>query len=291
MSQTNRYFIGFLVAVFVVFLGAIFYFQQGNVVSDKSSDTAERLKPAAHFYKNPRINLARVVLKVFYVVPQNRKDKIDPNLEETLENTLEKAAAFHKIQFRELSELKYDIFPKPIILKEENGFYDTEDTNRGNPYALLRVSREVNDRVFIKGGDLYDEEFVRVEEGEYPVMGLIYEGVGASGSAIYESELNSAAEIARQLGIPESEVKVVKIKEVDGFFILNREFLTNPELSLHGVTTLYHEFGHTLGLPDNYNTETNQPFYMDIMGGGREETIELMYFDRLSLRDMGVLGK
>jgi len=222
-------------------------------------------------------------------VPKNLKNKTDPNLINALEDHLNKVVRFHEIQFRGLSKLKYEIFPQPIVLREDNGFYDTANTNKGNPEALLRISQEMSDRILTKGGDLYDEQFAETESGEYPVMGLIYEGVGASGSAIYESDLNSAAEIAKRLGIPESEVRIVGIKGIQGFFILNKEYLTKPEYAFYGDTLFYHEFGHTLGLDDSYNQETNQPFLMDVEGGGRNKPLDLTYIDRSSLRDMGVL--
>lgn len=289
MRLSNR--LSLLVGALVLALGLVFYFyfRQNFWVFGGGLTAPEEREETAHFYKNPKVNIGNIVLKVFYVVPKNLKDRADPGLETVIRNTLDRAVQFHELQFRGLSNLKYYIFPEPVILKEDNRFYDTVNTSKGNPEGLLRISQEINDRVFVEGGDLYKERFAKVGEREYPVMGLIYEGVGAAGSAIYESELNSAAEIARQLGIPESEVRIVNIKGIEGFFIVSREYLTKPEYSLNGATTLYHEFGHTMGLPDNYDTETNQPLRMDIMGRGREEPLELMYLDRSLLKDLGVL--
>lgn len=203
---------------------------------------------SAHFYKNPEISINKIKLKVFYAVPKDRIGELDPNFVSVTTPVLEEAVSFHKIQFRGLSSLDYEIYPEPIILTEDHTYYDTENTNRGNPEALRRIVPEIENRV---------PDFLVKSRDEFPVIGIIYEGVGASGA--------------------------------EEAFILSRSFLTKPEYEIFRSSLLYHEFGHTLGLPDEYDTTTNSPFSEDIMGSGRRKSLKANYIKRDLLRNMGVI--
>lgn len=246
-------------------------------------------EPVPHFYKDPTRPIETIRLKLVYAVPKNKIADLYADWRSRLEETLDEVVRFHHLQFRGLSKIVYDIFPEPVILENDNIFYDTERTDFGNPKALIAVSEEIEKRLFQSGGDLTREDFREAGEGEYPVLGLLYEGVGAAGGVIYESELESPREIAARLGIPESVVYVVRITSVDGFFILNRKFLSQAPERKRGSTLLYHEFAHTLGLPDEYDIESDVPSTNDIMGAGRKKSIEVTYLERDTLRELGVL--
>lgn len=246
-------------------------------------------EPIPHFYKDPTRPIETIRLKVVYAVPKNKTRDLYADWRPRLEGALDEAARFHHLQFRGLSKIVYDIFPEPVVLKNDNRFYDTDRTDLGNPKALIAVGEEIEERVLRSGGDLTREDFRETEEGEYPVLGLLYEGVGAAGGVIYESELESVSEIAARLGIPESVVYKVDITTVDGFFILNRKFLSDaPERKL-GSTLLYHEFAHTLGVPDEYDIGSDVPYTNDVMGAGRKKPIDATYLERGTLRELGVL--
>ncbi|MDO8537069.1 MAG: hypothetical protein Q7R94_02380, partial [bacterium] len=204
----------------------------------------------------------------------------DPDWKEKLATTLDKAARFHDLQFRGASKLAYDIFPEPFILKQDNAHYDTDTTSAGNPRGLVNISEEIETRAFTTSGDLYNENFSAIDKSEYRVMALFYEGVGGAGGIIYESELDSPGEIAKKLGLDESIVYVVNINSVDGFLLVNKRFLD--------ATIFYHEFAHTLGLPDRYDEDDN-PSSSDIMGAGRKKPIENTYLDKSLLKEMGII--
>lgn len=287
MNINYRYLL--LVVLVIVASAAIGIFLLFNREFAPQGEDFKRIIKTAHVYKDPSKPIAAVALKVFYVVPKNKAGAIKAGWQNSFRSALDKMAAFHQVQFHGLSKIKYDIFPEPVILENSNFFYDTEITDRGNPKALVAIAEEIERRVFQKNGDLYDANFSARDQNVYPVMGLIYEGVGASGGIIYESELESAAEIAKRLGVPEDIIYKVNIESSDGFFLLSRSFLTEEQHKNIGSTILYHEFGHTIGFPDQYDEETNTPFSNDVMGGGRRQPLEISYISGELLKETGVI--
>ena len=308
--------IAVIVAVFGGFsFAGYYYFREENILP------ARELR-IAHFYNDPETSIEKIGLRVFYAVPKNREKDFDQKWRGKIDPVLLRASRFHFLELRGLSELDYKLFPQPVFLEHDDPFYSTS-TDGGNPRALIAIAEEIDRRVFGAGGDLYDPEFAkfeegpprvdeppRVEAGEYPAMGIIYEGVGASGGIIYKTEEDlTRAEIAMRLGVPESMVFLLDIESVRGFFILNYEFLSDKEFSVFGPTYLYHEFGHSYGLPDRdeaapFSVDSPQlgeagdqarfeankaPPGNDIMGYGRKEPLEVMYIGRDLLKGLGVI--
>lgn len=218
-------------------------------------------RPIAHFYKNPVQSIGKIRLKLFYVIPKNQSAEVFKNWRETIKAILDEAVKFHKFQFRGSSVLHYDIWPIPIILEKNNDFYDTESTNKGNPSALKTIFDEIKRRAFESGGDIFNNDFAVFGKEEYPAYGFIYEGKGASGLAL----------------------------EKEGAFILARAFIAQKQYASFRSSLLYHELGHTFGLPDQYDVENNDVFSNDIMGAGRKKPIEVNYLDRQLLKGLGVI--
>ena len=100
---------------------------------------------------------------------------------------------------------------------------------------------------------------MKKDRGDFTAIAVIYEGVGASGTT--------------------------------GSMILSRAFLSDPQYADFASTLFYHEFGHTMGLPDQYDLETNQPFSADIMGGGRRRPLKYNYLDAALLAEMNAAAQ
>ncbi|MBI2013561.1 MAG: hypothetical protein HYS87_01920 [Candidatus Colwellbacteria bacterium] len=206
----------------------------------------------AHLYRNSDANISKINLTVFYTVPKDKMPYDFETVMASLEPALEEASAFHSLQFVDKSWIQYSIYPTVLKLERDSFFYDTEDTSRGNPNALASITEEIK-----------DNNLIVEKKGEFTVLGIIYEGLGAAGALSEDSKLGS--------------------------FILSRDFITREEYVLSRSALLYHEFGHTLGIPDLYDLDTGEAFTSDIMGGGRQEPLEANYIEISTLKEMGVL--
>ena len=111
--------------------------------------------------------------------------------------------------------------------------------------------------------------------------------MGASGGIVYDSDLTTREEIAHSLDLPEEVIFIVDIESVDGFFLLNREFLAGIHGSFGG-SILAHEFYHTIGIPDSYIPPKAVPTSQDIMGLGRFKPLNKTYLSHESLKELGL---
>jgi hypothetical protein len=278
----------FGILICLIFLGGalFFYLQSGDRLPGSAAHPGEA-KTRAHVYKVPDRLVDSVHLRVFYAVPQDKAAQSKNNWQEIISRVFSDVSRFHEIQFRGFSKIDVQIFPEQVLLDHESIFYDSEKTDAGNPHALLAVAQEIERRIATPGGDLYREEFATRKDGEYVVMGIIYEGVGGSGGLIYDSPLGTPQEISLQLGIPESLIHIVNVESSDGFFLANSDCLAGPVCGEPGPSLIYHEFAHALGIQDQY--EGDHSYSEDVMGLGRFKTLDSTYLDRSILKEMGVL--
>jgi len=279
-----KYIIGVLILIFGT-LAAMYF---GIAVPDIYSEEFAEL-PIPHSYGDPSRPIPEISVAAFYFVPQNKQDNIDQNWRELLEDSLQKLQQFHEIQFLGRSRIKYDIYPKPVIGLRENISYDTDSTQYGNPQALRNVSEEIDKRIFDPKGDLFLSDFTPFyHEDAYPILAIMYEGVGAVGGVIYESAFELASDIAKKLDLPEASIFIVDVEAADGFFLINRDFFDNPEYEQVGSTLFTHEFYHTIGIPDAYEVPSEIPTSQDIMGSGRFKRLVEAYINKETLRKLGL---
>lgn len=271
--------LGVIIFIFAS-LAAIYFFVGTSKIYVE--EFAEAKSP--HIYGSPEKPMKTVKIFAVYFVPKNKIEFIREAWAEPIKGALDDLQKFHSLQFAGLSEIKYEIYPWPVIGLKESIEYDTETTQGGNPNALLSISEEIEKRIFNREGDLFSEEFAEQRYGEYPVLAIIYEGVGAVGGIVYESELEKKSEIAKEAGVPEELIHIVKIFSVDGFFLTNIFF---PE---RDSSIFVHEFYHTLGIPDGYVTPGlyDIPTGQDIMGAGRFRPIEKTYLEKNTLKELGI---
>lgn len=244
--------------------------------------------PTPHFYKNQERSISKIKIAAVYFVPKNKSEFLSGNWKEILEPNLKKLQEFHNLQFREQSKIIYEIYPEPIIGLKDTIEYDTENSNRGNPFGLLSISEEIERRVFNSGGDLFIPDFFKADDDAYPVLAIMYEGVGASGGIAYSSDLESVIDIARELDLPESMVYKIDVESVDGFFLINIAFLRDAEYLIESASLFSHEFYHTIGVPDAYNILTGIDTSQDIMGLGRHRLLEKTYLNKDTMKQFGL---
>lgn len=278
-----RYIIGVLVLIFGSLAAMYFLIGVPQIYSEEFKEL-----PIPHSFGDANRSIPEISIAAFYFVPQNKTADVVENWKEILESSLQKLKMFHNTQFLGRSRITYAIYPEPVIGLKEGIKYDSESTQNGNPQALRNVSEELQVRVFDAGGDLSLSDFKPFREGAYPVLAIVYEGVGAVGGVIYESEFEIASDIATRLRLPEASIFIVDVEAADGFFLINRRFFDGPEYIHLGPTLFAHEFYHTIGIPDAYKIPSEIPTSADIMGLGRFKQLEETYIDKKTLGKMGL---
>lgn len=263
-----------------LFLPDFFYSQ--NFESQKAPESR------IHAFRDQSRDLSAIRIKIVYAIPFNQSGTINNDWQRLIKKSFDDVAEFHNIQFRGKSKINYDIYSEPLILERNDSYYSSESTAHGNLNALFSVSEEVERRLFKKSGDLHDEAFAGFSESEYPVLGVIYEGVGAVGGGIYYSEFEKKEDIAKSLGRDAEEIHIVDLESVDGFFLVSSAYLFKKDYVKTGPSVIYHEIGHTFGIPDQYDHLTNMPYSADIMGAGRNQAFDITYIDRSTTREMGL---
>lgn len=260
-------------------LSSFFYFRPGPLIN----------RQAVHLYNDPGVDIAGIRIKAFYAVPRDGEAKAD--WKNYLDGALAELRDFHAVQFRGKSVVNYEVFPEPVILAEESRFYNEKYLNESELGELVAIAEEIERRVFLPGGDIYDEEFADFEKGEYPVLALLYEGsVAATGGVLFESGAETAEEAARTLGVPSSWVIKTDVEAIDGFFLVSSDYFTDPLKKPTAETVFYHEFGHTLGMGHQYQDDGSVPRTAEgVMGLGISRPLETNYLDRHFLIRMGVI--
>ena len=211
---------------------------------------------SVHLYRDPTVAIAEIQLLVFYVIPQDKIAQAVPDFSARVRPVLEQVRSFHKLEFRGQSKLTYAIYPEPVILEKPARVYDTDNTSGGNPAAFLAVRAELERRALTPEGDLYLTNFGQLNRGAFPVVVIVYEGVGASGAP--------------------------------GAVLISNTYFKDPAYEPFRAALLAHEFGHALGFPDRYDTTTGAPAVSDIMGSGRHRPLEHTYIGYDLLKDAGL---
>lgn len=165
MTKRPIIFVVCLILAAAVF--GVWYFRKAP--SNISTNQTTSIKP--HLYKDPSVDISQIDLKIFYVVPNNLQ--VAPEWRTQISSILTDIVKFHELQFHNTSKLTANLYPSPVILTHEDSFYDTQNTDYGNPQGLRNIVPELESRF---------PDFLKVPPGNYQATAIIYEGVGASGA-------------------------------------------------------------------------------------------------------------
>jgi hypothetical protein len=188
------------------------------------------------------------VIKVQVFYFVPKNKKPSDGWQEPLTAALKELQDFHALQFRGTSRIEYEIAATSTAGFESNLKYDTADTSEGNPAALLAIRDELISRGKANTNPM--------QKDGYHVTYIIYEGVGATGTT--------------------------------GYALLSKKFLTDRQYGTVASSLLAHEFYHTLGLVDDYDTATGEPYSGDIMGMARTMPLSQAYIKSEVLKQMGL---
>lgn len=221
---------------------------------------------SAHFYDTPDIPIDRIEIVVLYFVPNDRAHEAIRNWREVLAGYLVKLSMFHALSFRGTSELSYVFFPEVIVGNADSKAYEITSPSHTDPVSIEPISREISARVLDPSGDLWRYgQSLGVAKGRRIYL-IMFEGEGAAGSG----------DVA----------------------LISRAYLTNKAYAPYAATFLAHEFYHTLGIPDAYQsssyvfddaqqTQIGLLRSQDIMGRVRVP-LEYTHLDRETLSHLGL---
>lgn len=175
-----------------------------------------------HAYDDTTQPIDSIELTVFYVIPKDALSKKQDDWKEIATKHLEELKKFHTTQFENTSKITYTFFPEIIIgektTKEYEGFFTYDDHD-----SLIPIKKEITERVLTPTGNLYKKEYLPQDSSKkHHVYLVIFEGNGGAGNG--------------------------------NFSLISRSYLNDENFKNEGTTFLAHEFYHTLGIPDNYQT-------------------------------------
>jgi hypothetical protein len=249
------------VFLLVLLLGGI------NLLTSNKNNffTKKQLKQSkVHFYEEPNIDISKIKLYIFYVIPANKTDKIKDNWQSLIKNHLDQITAFHQRQFKNLSTLEYEFYQQPVTLTNEIAT-NNQPFDVFNLDASLKIAEEIYKTL---------TQELKLLSNHYNILTIIYEGEGAFGGAI--TEKNNLVEKYKL----SSKILPTTIENFDGIVFLSAGYLEKD----YGESIFYHEIAHTLGIPDAY--QNNKSLSDDIMGNGRFEPLENNYLDNSVLNKM-----
>lgn len=263
MFKKNKNIIYFVIAA--SFLLAVFLIVRQRGVSHVAGPSA-----TAHHAQIKSISLTDTRIDAFYFVPKDFSDSQDPEWKKHLERALADTKLFYERQVGGGMTIQYNIFPTPIIGKEDSSFYNGADTSKGNTSALLSVYAEINAR--IQPNVNVDGNVFSRTGGTFHPSVILYEGVGASAMLLLDKAPKD---------LPKSHVVAVD-DSTPPAFLISDYFFTGEAYKDYGVTIFAHEFGHIIGLMDAYNGDDGFSTGEDIMGMGRFKPLNATYLDENS---------
>ena len=237
------------------------------VKHQRALETVGPVKVTAHHGQIKSISLEDTRVDAFYFVPKDFENSIDSAWKQHLENALSQTKLFYEKQVGGGINITYNIFPTPILGKEDSTFYNGNDTSQGNPSALILVYAEIQARI-ASDINVDGNSFSRTGGTFHPSV-ILYEGVGASAMLLLDT-------VPKDL--PKSHVVAIDDSSAPAFLISDY-FFTGDSYKDYGTTFFAHEFGHIIGLVDAYTGDTGFSTSEDIMGMGRFKPLNATYLD------------
>lgn len=216
------------------------------------------------------IDVSEITLYGFYFVPKDAVNRMDADGVKNLKTALEKTKRFYESQTS--NSIKINIAPheQPVLGYMDASYYNGVSTNNGNPNALLEIQKEITNR--IEEGNLEIQPLKGLR-----AVAILYEDVGASATLLTENP--SEKEMGHIITWNENDTLAM---------LVSNFFFTGNSYKDYGSTIFAHEFGHILGLKDEYTTDENSSKTEDIMGSGRFIPLEYSFLSNNQLKSLGI---
>lgn len=207
------------------------------------TNTVKFLNPVR--YKDPEKSLNKVLIQAFYMIPNGAI--VQKNWKQNIENNLSNVQEAQKRIFDNKSQIDYRVYPDPVIANDisrdlltqiAQGIVTKDKNAQQNGY--LKPVDHLNNAVYIQNiKSLYPSFFENADSNYYnQVTSVVYFEVGNSSQ---NSSVNRRLESGYAFLSP-------VLDNGNYFGIIG----VNLSRNISTESAVYHEFMHTLGLPDEY---------------------------------------
>ncbi|OHA47031.1 MAG: hypothetical protein A3A80_01225 [Candidatus Terrybacteria bacterium RIFCSPLOWO2_01_FULL_44_24] len=254
-----------IIAVMILFCGAVVFILSLKTpfVSEHpliklvlpSSTGLSSTQFKSHFYEEPEISLEKIHIQAFYLVPETLQVNMPASWKDDFTKALIKIREFHSAQFKNSSNITFSLLETPVLTQDEIIASIPVGIDRPSRVDLTKIDQFIESKILTPGAFFYRSNFAEIPPGAFVVKLIFLEGPAALGA--------------------------------EGIAILSRSYFTDPVVN-YGTSFLYHEFGHALGMPDLYDSESGETFSDGIMGSGRYRYIDYVHLDQDIKVKMGI---
>ncbi len=273
ISRSRRVSLGLIIILIVVVLivvGAIgYYFYKEK---DKVEVGLQEIN--LHLYNNEQVSVNKVLIRLYYYVPQDKENIIIDDWQKIFANSMLKIKEFFQLQFAYNMGLDYEIYPEIIYSDHDlNYFIDLlkEDYEKelAGPYTGSVLVEEIINNIRNKIAMDNEWDLLIKEIDDYYIINLF----------VLASDVTTLEGYNRQVpGLNDEENNSVVMSYI----------FTNDEFKDFHESIICHEVGHDLGIAEFYSFYDNKISSYGVMGGGVTRILQNNYLDNQIKEKMGL---
>ena len=250
-----------LIVIVLIAVGAIGYY----FYKEKDKAEVELQEINLHLDNNEQVSINKVLIRLYYHVPQDKKNIIIDDWQQIFTNSMLKIKEFFQLQFAYNMELDYEIYPEIIYSDHDLNYFmdllkeDYEKELTGPYTGSVLVEEIINDV----------RDLLAKEIDDYYIINLF----------VLASDVTTLEGYNRQVpGINDEENNSVVMSYI----------FTNDEFKDFHESIICHEVGHGLGIAEFYSFQDNRISSYGVMGGGITRILQNNYLDNQIKEKMGL---
>ncbi|OHB22363.1 MAG: hypothetical protein A2939_03585 [Parcubacteria group bacterium RIFCSPLOWO2_01_FULL_48_18] len=251
----------------------------GTVLKERAQKQEVEKPLRLHVYDDPAISLDKIVVKTIVFIPKSsvyaktiadHKQYYDQIISFLTTAVIPPINQFHEREFSGASKIRFDIYSDVVYGRQEASTYELKFLQKTKEGKLAVITNELHERIFLKSGDLYREDFSGRAEGEYMILFIVY-----------------ASRIPLNPYAIEAGVGIAGLAADIGTTIVVFSPMFEPEgiYNLNAASVVYHELAHAMGAPEQYDQYSADMIEQrnaraDIMGIGASEPLLTTYLGK-----------
>lgn len=259
-----------LIVVVLIVVGAIGYY----FYKEKDNVEVGLQEINLHLYDNEQVSINKVLIRLYYHVPQDKKNIIIDDWQKIFANSMLKIKEFFQLQFAYNMELDYEIYPEIIYSDHDlNYFIDLlkEDYEKelAEPYTGSALVEEIINDVKDKLAVNEKWDLSAKEVDGYYIVNLLVLAFDVTTLEGYNKQIP---------GLNDEENNSVVMSYI----------FTSDEFKDFHESIICHEIGHGLGIAEFYSFQDNKISSYGVMGGGITRMLQNNYLDNQIKEKMGL---